>query len=549
MKRIRFVVCIVFLVALAGCAKKENPYDFDEIPQDTTTIEQITSSIDTTQSTTEPKKLTEGLSMKYSTAGGAMAEKLGVDKTLVFVTYDLMVGYVDPIVYERFNELLVNKYGCDFVVEFRGYNFVGDKNEKLYQEEIREMRELGVQTDILCVGQNVTIGEDTYANAINDGLLEPLGEWFETNWGKILKKSYPDIYWERLLRDGECYGKALEYIIDNPIVILINNEYVKKIEDAKNIKTVEDVVNFLEKVGEDEEDIIPLAVNSNTAFNVINGYYDFKYGDWLGLSTTSNGAGIYARNTNGKWEAFFSLEDEEYTNALMKIRNYGGDSEFSHDEAIQLGKFVVAITRLHMDVFNNETLKVVDKLKNGSTINMDVTVGNVTEGWYEYLDGNAIGIASWSEYKEEALQLLALMSSEPELSNLLAYGLEGIHYELVDGVVKRGDKFADVAMLWSVSMANPIITHPVGLETTDKEQRYNELASKAQLGLDSLYDIDVSKYKEILTEMAKVMTEYDGWLYKDNYMELLNEQRSKMKELGIDEVVAEINRQLEEAQK
>lgn len=546
-KRICTIV-VVMMMLFTACseAKEENPYGFDTMPQDTTNMEQITSSTDATEPTTEVPKTTEGLSMKYYTAGEGMAEKLGVDKTLVFVTYDLMIRLVDPIVYETFNELLVNKYGCDFVVEFRGYDFV--QYEELYQKEIRNMKELGEQTDILCIGQTVnTTKGDTYANAIEDGLLEPLGMWFETEWGKVLKESYPDIYWARFMRDGECYGKGLEYSTCNPAVLLINKEYVTEENDVKKIKTFDDIIAFLDGVENVGEDMIPLAVSYSGAYNKFCGYYDF-------FSEHGINAGICAREKNGKWEAFFKLQDEEYLDNLFKIRNYGLGGKLAHGKAVNEGKFVVAIDKIAIDDFNDNLLKIEDG--KGTSAYMNVSVGNIVEGWYEHIRSNVVGIASWSEYKEEALQLLALMHSEPELSNLLAYGLEGIHYNVVDGIVKKGDKFSDVGMLWTLNMANPIITYPVGLETTDKEKRYLELASEARLGIESLYNIDMSAYKDVLEKMDEVMKVYDGvtskdvsWLYKENYMELLEEARKQMKELGIDEIVAEINRQLEEAQK
>jgi hypothetical protein len=41
---------------------------------------------------------------------------------------------------------------------------------------------------------------------------------------------------------------------------------------------------------------------------------------------------------------------------------------------------------------------------------------------------NALCIASSSEYKEECIQLLSWLYTDPDLTNILLYGLEGLHY-------------------------------------------------------------------------------------------------------------------------
>lgn len=542
----KIIICVFLLLVLSGCAKEENPYDFDTTPQETSTTESITTTDNVLGETTTATKISEGLSMKYYSAGEGMAEKLGVDKTLVFVTYYITTRGVDPRIFEIFNELLVNKYGCDFAVEFRGYDFVS--NEKLYQEEIREMKELNVQTDILCVGQLYGVNKgDAYGDAIRDGLLEPLGSWFKTEWGKVLKEAYPTAYWERVTRDGECYGNLRGYTSVASAVTVMNDKYISG--EVSDIKTIDDLLDYVKKVKDVDEDVVPLAVD-DTAFNIFNGYYDFNFGNFYGISTMK-GAGIYAKKVDGKWKAFFSLENEEYINNLMKIREYSFVNGVDSATAIDTGKFVAAISYARVRDFDNNAMIVYEKKNGKIETEMKVTVGDVLPDWYEVVESNVTGIASWSEYKEEAIHLLALIASEPELANLLTYGLEGIHYEVVDGKVNwlEYDGSYGSDPIWADSIANMHITYPCMLETENKEQRYKEIEDSAELGVKSLYNMDVSEYKESLIEMAKLMTKYDGWLYADNYMELLDEQRKQMKELGIDKIVEEINRQLAEAQK
>ena len=113
MKRRYAVFLIVLLLFLCGCGQKSNKYGFDVVTsaKESSTDEKTTT--DGNEDATSGVADSQGTFMEYVTQGAGMSEKLGVEKTLVFIADITAISGVDPRIYERFNELLVNKYGCD----------------------------------------------------------------------------------------------------------------------------------------------------------------------------------------------------------------------------------------------------------------------------------------------------------------------------------------------------------------------------------------------------------------------------------------------------
>lgn len=458
-----------------------------------------------------------------------MAEKL----TLIFFTDTTCTSGVDPEIYEKFNELLVNRYGCDFTVEFRGYDpFDGAK----YQNELRRQQIEGEQVDIIYTGLGTATFCDTYNVAIEDGLLEPLGAMLETEYGRMLWTSYSKNLWARVCRDGEYYGVYNLAVASVNSTIIVNAKYVTDESVVQNIKTLGDVYAFLDSFGEIEEGVIPLVADLDDLYEFEGGYI---FSDW-----------VIGKENNGKWEACFALEDEKYLSYLAALKKYGTAEGASRGTAGKLGRFVVMIDKKDMNDYNGSFLAVKENVKSSDYYEMEVYECAVADGWLDNITNGAIGIASWSQYKDEALQLLALIASEPELSNLLVLGLEDVHYTVKDGRLdfENKDYSNGRVPLWTCAMGNYMITHPYLLEPIDKTGTYDSY--KVKQGIASLYGIDTSKYSTLKNAISlmKNSEKNIGWYCKDNNMELLEELRTRAKNIGIEKMIDDINEQLKEAQ-
>lgn len=74
--------------------------------------------------------------------------------------------------------------------------------------------------------------------------------------------------------------------------------------------------------------------------------------------------------------------------------------------------------------------------------------------------GAMMAISSVSKNPERAMMFLNLLNTDPELMTLLNYGVEGVHYDLVDGLVKFNDDARATYQPWTNGMGNITILTP-----------------------------------------------------------------------------------------
>lgn len=521
----RTIIIVGLLMCMVGCngSAQESVYKTHGYTQTKASEE----------CTTTAANYEQGSVMEYISVGADSAQKLGVDKTIVFICNEAILKEVDPQIYDKVNELLVKKYGCDFIVEFRGYNF----NSAEYQQELRAMKEKGLQADIIVTGPGVSGFSNTYDRAIEDELLLQLNDELETKWGKLLYEAYPESVWSRTERDGKYYGFWNQPEATGQTVIVINKEYVQDEKEIANIDSIEDIIAFVDTVENIDEDVTKIAAYLSDIL-ALEGYYAFGYG-------------IYAKcGTDGKWQAVIGAEDEEIREAFKisakLTESYYPADTYQQTQNINMGNFVAAImTNLRIRQFNDKSLRVYDfSNKNVTDASLDVYICKCTRGYVEAITNSVTGIASWSQYKDEAVQVLALFASEPELANLLTYGIEGIHYTKSDDDIVMLDSGYSVPGT-EMALGNRLITYPTGLETSQKEERYMMLDENYQESPKKLYGIDISEYQDILNKAEKAYAANAGWYLQDDFDEAADKLLADLKTAGIQTVIDYINQRMQ----
>jgi putative aldouronate transport system substrate-binding protein len=155
---------------------------------------------------------------------------------------------------------------------------------------------------------------------------------------------------------------------------------------------------------------------------------------------------------------------------------------------------------------------------------------------------NAVSVTS--KNPDRAVMLLNLVNTDPELRTLLAYGVEGIHYTKDDGriVMKPNNGFAP----WVYGMANVNILPLKDSDPADKYSRMFPKFNKAE-GLPILgYAPDFDPVKTQMATLNNLADQYNTGLITgaSNPATVLVEFNKKLKDGGIDAVIAEVNKQL-----
>lgn len=161
--------------------------------------------------------------------------------------------------------------------------------------------------------------------------------------------------------------------------------------------------------------------------------------------------------------------------------------------------------------------------------------------------GALMAISSASKNPERAMMFLNLLNTDPYLMTLLNYGIEGVHYNLVNGEVDFIKEARDTYQPWTNGMGNVTLLPPLKGQGADFWEGFKSYYGSADEIPILGYSLDGSEIDTEMGSLANVAAEYGLALNTGviDPAEKLPEFIKKLKDNGIDKVVGEANAQLE----
>lgn len=162
--------------------------------------------------------------------------------------------------------------------------------------------------------------------------------------------------------------------------------------------------------------------------------------------------------------------------------------------------------------------------------------------------GAMMAISASCKNPERAIMFLNLLNTDPYLMTLLNFGIEGVHYKLVNGgEVQFITEARGTYQPWTNGMGNSTILPPLegqGLNFYDTFKEYYASASAIPI---NGFVLNQTNIETQMAALANVAQEYDLALNTGSIdpATKLPEFIQKLKDNGIDQVVAEANTQLE----
>lgn len=160
--------------------------------------------------------------------------------------------------------------------------------------------------------------------------------------------------------------------------------------------------------------------------------------------------------------------------------------------------------------------------------------------------GAMMAVSTASKNPERALMFLNLLNTEPELMTMLNYGIEGIHYNLVDGLVDFIPEARDKYSPWRNGMGNITLLPPTvgeGEGFWDEFKAYYSVAGEIPI-LGFAFDPDPVKNE--MAALVNLGAEYSLPLSVGSVdpAEKLPEFLEKLEAAGMQKVLDEANAQL-----
>lgn len=394
--------------------------------------------------------------------------------------------------------------------------------------------------------------EDTLIALLAKG--EPIDLVWTSNWqfnyaanadkgafldiGDMVKALTPEFYaslpewaWEDAKHRGTLYAVPNYQISASLEGFVVQKELADKYGlDPASIRSFADLEPFLEAVRNNEPDKIPFSA-TGTFQPRLYGYEGY-------------GGAVYK-----KGDPDYTLVDPVFTEAFMKhhklVHAWYEKGYINSDVAtanltdvVSTGKVAAKYDRKLKPGGEAEEL-----LRNGGH---EVIYLPLTEPEFEGVKSTLTAVSRTSSHPEQAVKLLGLLNTDPVLYNLLAFGIEGKHYEKLGTGLIRLKPDGGYAPNHNWRIGNVTIGYVIEGQPENTWDETIELNERAVIPELYGFSFDPTSVKTVDVRVQAATKEYSaaiqtGAVDPEVYLPLL---REAMTEAGNDELLAEKQKQL-----
>ncbi|MBP1964887.1 ABC transporter substrate-binding protein [Paenibacillus aceris] len=384
-----------------------------------------------------------------------------------------------------------------------------------------------------------------YVTNQSKGAFIPLDDLM-AKYAPTLDKSMPQFVWDATKINGKVYGIPNYQTVTNKQGFLIQKKYADKYNlDVNSIKKIEDLEPFLAKVKAGEsKDVVPFLMDRTGRFgNMYRGY-------GLEAIVANAGIGVDLKNPDKVINMF---ETPQYAQYLDVAKSW-------HDKGYINENAATLKNKADIEKTGNAVVQVHNVLKPGvetqfKTANggNDVIAIPTTEVWAG--TGSIIttmqAISKTSKNPERAMMFINLLNTDKELYNTISFGVEGKHYtKNADNTIKINKEAGYVPNASWVfgNTFNGLLVEGTDPNVVANTQKENETAKASPLmGFKFVNSAVIAE----IANIATVIDQYRPALETGTVAasDKLKEFQDKLKAAGIDKVVAEAQKQLDEWKK
>lgn len=284
----------------------------------------------------------------------------------------------------------------------------------------------GNDTDIIC-----TVFQD-YLAMINAGAFMEMDELLPEYGKEMLEKDAEKDFLSAGMYNGKMYGvPTIPAAPGNGGAIYMRKDIYDQLDtaalDDDGYLDYEELDSLLSQIAEKCPDYTPLGVSGNRTKSL---YFYVKNYDNLGVSGESCGVLVDALNDTTVENLFATEEYKEYLDWMRKwyldgyISKDAATAAEGGDELFEAGR---AATYIGMSTTG--TKEASERVMGTEVVQLDLCPTYMTTNVYT---GVLFFISSNAQNPEKAMAVLNLLFTDPEFSNLLANGEEGVDYTVVD---------------------------------------------------------------------------------------------------------------------
>ena len=458
--------------------------------------------------------------------GGCSGEKEGDIVTLDWYMMKLVDNVSSQEAVENaVNEILEKELGAHI-----SFHFIERGN---YYEKMNTIISAGEKFDI-CYQSDVT----KFLNNVKNGAFVPLDDMLQEYGQDILAKNY-DYAWKSVTVDGEIYAVKSQGAYSKEVGTVFKKDLVEKYGfDYKSVDSIADLEPYLETIKQNEPSITPLLP---TVTEVSHQYTDDSI------------KGLIYNEESKKYE---KLYDVEMFKERYKLLNKYYQKGYIAKDAITKTETTVEAKSGNYAVMGDSGFYTADGSKSSSQYGFPCVDAYMGQTMINPKGGAMNCISATSEHPELAMKVLNLIWQNTDLSNTLAYGVEGINYSVnEERSAQIGSKSINPATgtdsTWTIyhNYIGPLFDQWDSAwntkESLDHMQEINKTAKQTGT-VGFMFNSDPVKVQ--YAKVSSIISECDP-VFKNGCMDdfdtYYNDVLARLDEAGINEILEEANSQLE----
>ena len=455
-----------------------------------------------------------------------------------------------PKIWEKpLNQLLKEK-NLPYEVKIEAYYDLSsdlEDGEESAAKKLQDVKDQGKPVDIISVSM-INIFPDykeyPYREMVKMGLLEPLRDYLHGDKGEKLQNAVPKWQLKRAQINGENYG--ISACLSRYHGTAYQKKYLEQYGIAPETLSGDVFENediFQKAAKQSGGTVIPHWRVPSSGQRDSWGYMEDENTDFMALSAD----GVYVN--------FYETEEwKEYVHRLKEWRDSG---LFAEAGSVDTPEFLAVSD----DAVGEQPYESTYPGYHGYALEQQeyiidtVVVPDLSNPVLApYPAETATAIAAWSQNKEMAFDFLTQLYTDPDIANLIQYGVEGEDYHLEDGYAVYEED--NMLRFYGEYYTNPLITWPQPGMPKDRYGMVEECYRKFEKNMPAGFRFDPEPVQE---EIAQTHLLFAGEnnrqskLYRDlcsgdveEVDQALQEFNQQLKAAGSDKVLTEANRQLEE---
>lgn len=390
-----------------------------------------------------------------------------------------------------------------------------------------------------------TAGWNGFAQQAGKGQFIPLDELVARHAPAFLETIDPEIVKAATI-NGQLYAMIAnkEFAADKGLVL--RKDLIDKYNfDVGSIKDLADLEPLLKTIKENEPGVTPFITTGGASPNA--SILDYGYYDMLG-----DGPGELAR-PNTELKVINKIEDPKYMEYAKLMRKWFLAGYVNKDAATlqDIGK-ALGSGKAFAQTGSFKPGSEADTSRSQGREVVEVQIMSPFTGTADATSA-LLAVSRTSKDPERAMMFVNLLYSDAQLLNLIINGIEGKHYVKVsDNIidfpegVDSGTSGYPTTMNWM--LGNLPLTYIWKSENPHKWQSYIEYNKSAEKSLALGFVFDTEPVKTEIAATSNVEKEYRNVIITGSVdpEEYIPKYIAKMKEAGLDKIIAEKQRQLDE---